>query len=82
MDDVECVRCSACVVNCPMDVLAFGRIGADGQPIGPKLHATLFDPVDWAQARAQGHIGISAPASPPDAFVHDPVKKVRGAPGP
>lgn len=24
MNDVECVRCSACVVNCPMDVLYFG----------------------------------------------------------
>jgi NosR/NirI family nitrous oxide reductase transcriptional regulator len=24
MNDVECVRCSACVVHCPMDVLYFG----------------------------------------------------------
>ncbi len=24
MNDVECVRCSACVVHCPMDVLTFG----------------------------------------------------------
>ena len=26
MNDVECVRCSACVVNCPMQVLTFGSI--------------------------------------------------------
>ncbi len=26
MNDVECVRCSACVVNCPMQVLTFGRV--------------------------------------------------------
>lgn len=27
MNDVECVRCSACVVNCPMQVLTFGSVG-------------------------------------------------------
>ena len=26
MNDVECVRCSACVVNCPMQVLTFGSV--------------------------------------------------------
>ncbi len=26
MNDVECVRCSACVVNCPMEVLTFGEL--------------------------------------------------------
>ncbi len=26
MNDVECVRCSACIVNCPMDVLTFGEL--------------------------------------------------------
>ncbi len=26
MNDVECVRCSACVVNCPMRVLQFGSL--------------------------------------------------------
>jgi thioredoxin reductase/ferredoxin len=26
MNDVECVRCSACVVHCPMDVLYFGSL--------------------------------------------------------
>lgn len=28
MNDVECVRCSACIVNCPMDVLSFGELPA------------------------------------------------------
>ena len=27
MNDVECVRCSACIVNCPMQVLTFGEVG-------------------------------------------------------
>jgi NosR/NirI family transcriptional regulator, nitrous oxide reductase regulator len=26
MNDVECVRCSACVVTCPMEVLSFGEL--------------------------------------------------------
>jgi thioredoxin reductase/Fe-S-cluster-containing hydrogenase component 2 len=26
MNDVECVRCSACVVSCPLQVLTFGRV--------------------------------------------------------
>ncbi|MCG6166989.1 NAD(P)-binding domain-containing protein [Leptospira sanjuanensis] len=26
MDNVQCVRCSACVVNCPTDVLSFGEL--------------------------------------------------------
>jgi ferredoxin len=26
MNDVECVRCSACIVNCPMRVLTFGSV--------------------------------------------------------
>ena len=26
MNDVECVRCSACVIECPMDVLAFAKL--------------------------------------------------------
>ncbi|PJZ52321.1 NAD(P)-binding domain-containing protein [Leptospira adleri] len=27
MDNVQCVRCSACVVNCPTKVLSFGELG-------------------------------------------------------
>ena len=26
MNDAECVRCSACVVNCPTQVLSFGAL--------------------------------------------------------
>ena len=26
MNDVECVRCSNCIVNCPTEVLKFGTI--------------------------------------------------------
>jgi len=26
MNDVECVRCSACIVNCPTEVLSFGSL--------------------------------------------------------
>jgi ferredoxin len=26
MNDVECVKCSACVVNCPTQVLSFGSL--------------------------------------------------------
>jgi thioredoxin reductase/ferredoxin len=28
MNDVQCVRCSACVVNCPLQVLTFGAVGS------------------------------------------------------
>ncbi len=77
MDDVECVRCSACVVNCPMDVLAFGRIGEGDSLIPSRLHATLFDPVDWDDAIGQGHVCADYPCQPTDTFIHDPVKKQR-----
>jgi NosR/NirI family nitrous oxide reductase transcriptional regulator len=33
MDDVECVRCSACIVNCPMQVLTFGRVSKAGPAV-------------------------------------------------
>lgn len=28
MNDVQCVRCSACIVNCPLQVLTFGTVGS------------------------------------------------------
>ena len=28
MNDVECVRCSACIVHCPLQVLTFGSVGS------------------------------------------------------
>lgn len=78
MDDVECVRCSACIVNCPMDVLSFGRIGRDGEFVPPKLHATLFEPVDWQAVTVAGQVHASYPRKPTDTYIHDPVKKARG----
>jgi ferredoxin len=32
MSDVQCVRCSACVQECPTGTLSFGRIDAQGRP--------------------------------------------------
>jgi NosR/NirI family nitrous oxide reductase transcriptional regulator len=33
MTDVECVRCSACVQECPTGTLSFGRVDAEGRPV-------------------------------------------------
>ena len=33
MEDPQCVRCGACVHDCPTDVLRFGRVGKDGVSI-------------------------------------------------
>jgi ferredoxin len=33
MQDPECVRCSACVQNCPTGVLTFGQVRRDGSLI-------------------------------------------------
>ncbi len=40
MADPECVRCSACVQQCPTGVLQFGRIGKDGDPVLDGLKAS------------------------------------------
>ncbi|TGK00347.1 4Fe-4S binding protein [Leptospira langatensis] len=40
MDSVQCVRCSACVVSCPTQVLSFGEL-KNGKPVLDKLKATL-----------------------------------------
>ena len=37
MNDVECVRCSACVVSCPLQVLSFGNLpGPDADNVAYK----------------------------------------------
>ena len=43
MNDVECVRCSACVVNCPTEVLSFGSLpnGDSDNKIYKKLNINL-----------------------------------------
>jgi thioredoxin reductase/NAD-dependent dihydropyrimidine dehydrogenase PreA subunit len=47
MNDVECVRCSACIVSCPMDVLAFGELpGADPENRSRQALPS-YDKDDW-----------------------------------
>lgn len=41
MNDVECVRCSACVVYCPMDVLYFGSL--PGKDVNNQSYKTKPD---------------------------------------
>jgi thioredoxin reductase/ferredoxin len=43
MNDVECVRCSACVVNCPTQVLSFGSLptGDTGNKLYKELEINL-----------------------------------------
>jgi thioredoxin reductase/ferredoxin len=41
MEDPECVRCSACVVNCPTEVLHFGSLNSNGEQSLDCLRATL-----------------------------------------
>jgi ferredoxin len=40
MEDPECVRCSACVQQCPTGVLSFGRYDSKGTIILDKLAAS------------------------------------------
>ncbi len=49
MNDVECVRCSACVVNCPTQVLSFGSLPeADPDNVLFKENGiSLPDKSDW-----------------------------------
>jgi len=51
MNDVECVRCSACVVNCPMDVLYFGSLphAAPGNTRHSVSDIPEFDASRWQQ---------------------------------
>ncbi len=49
MNDVECVRCSACVVNCPTQVLTFGSLPSTD--VNNSLYKNIQLPVlsskDW-----------------------------------
>ncbi|MEO6568798.1 MAG: 4Fe-4S binding protein, partial [Opitutaceae bacterium] len=40
MEDPECVRCSACVQQCPTGVLAFGRYDGEHNIVLDKLPAS------------------------------------------
>ncbi len=42
MEDPQCVRCSACVQSCPTDVLSFGRLNKNSEPIFDTLPASLI----------------------------------------
>lgn len=43
MEDPQCVRCSACVVNCPTEVLSFGYLDKKGYPKYDKLQAKKLE---------------------------------------
>ena len=43
MNDVECVRCSACVVNCPTQVLSFGSL-PKGDTVNKSYKNLIVDP--------------------------------------
>jgi len=58
MADPECVRCSACVQQCPTGVLSFGRIGPGGGFVPDRLVAS---PVKASEGGAVG-MTRSAPA--------------------
>lgn len=49
MNDVECVRCSACVVNCPTEVLSFGSLPkADTDNVlYKKIDVPILNNNDW-----------------------------------
>ena len=49
MNDVECVRCSACVVNCPTEVLTFGSLPKSDikNVLYKKASLPLLNSDDW-----------------------------------
>jgi thioredoxin reductase/ferredoxin len=52
MQDPQCVRCSACVVNCPTGVLTFGMVHSDGST--QRKDKTLASFVHIAELRVNG----------------------------
>lgn len=53
MNDVECVRCSACVVNCPTQVLSFGSL-PKGDTNNKSYKNLVFDLTDKQSSWASG----------------------------
>ncbi len=49
MNDVECVRCSACVVNCPTEVLSFGSLSKSDlkNEMYKKVKIPVLNSSDW-----------------------------------
>ncbi len=50
MEDPQCVRCSACVEQCPTGVLSFGRLDAEGRMVKDRLAAS---PVQMREGRGK-----------------------------
>ncbi len=72
MNDVECVRCSACIVNCPLQVLTFGDVGATDPdntrykkarfPLMRGWHSGLLKKdIDMLVAEESARNGVAAP---------------------
>jgi ferredoxin len=53
MNDVECVRCSACIINCPLQVLTFGNVDRTDRGFTPHRHYPLTP--GW-QSGLPGHL--------------------------
>ena len=53
MNDVECVRCSACVVSCPTQVLSFGSL-PKGDTNNKSYKNLVFDLTDKRSNWANG----------------------------
>jgi thioredoxin reductase/ferredoxin len=49
MNDVECVRCSACIVNCPTEVLSFGSLAKTDlkNEMYKKVKIPVLNSTDW-----------------------------------
>ncbi len=49
MNDVECVKCSACVVNCPTEVLSFGSLLKSdlNNESFKRMNLSVMDRKDW-----------------------------------
>ncbi|OIP26196.1 hypothetical protein AUK22_07080 [bacterium CG2_30_54_10] len=47
MNDVECVRCSACIFHCPMHVLAFGKLDQPDPDNRSRLAIPVCGKDDW-----------------------------------
>jgi ferredoxin len=50
MQDPECVRCSACVQQCPTGVLAFGRYDSERRIVLDKIPASPVRMREGAEA--------------------------------
>jgi len=47
LNDVECVRCSACVETCPTEVLSFGEIETSDTLNKNRIEVPHYGKEDW-----------------------------------